>query len=132
MVAHRIKVLGDFLFLIIICYYCVSFPVPVHATSRGIIVKVKTSSGSQQQIQLYSGYHALVVGCSDYRAGWPSLPNPVKDAMEVASMLKSMGWTVDVLTNPVGAKLRRELNKLVTGPGSKDDYNYVRVVRSLK
>jgi hypothetical protein len=115
MVIHRIKALGTYLFLIAIGYCLVSLP--VYATSRGILVKVKTSSGSRQQIQLYSGYHALIVGCSDYRVGWPSLPNPVKDAMEVASLFKSMGWTVDFLENPGGATLRRELNKLVAGPG---------------
>jgi hypothetical protein len=115
MVIHRVKALGAYLFLIAINYCFVSFP--VYAASRGILVKIKTSSGSSQQIQLYSGYHALIVGCSDYRVGWPSLPNPVKDAMEVASLLKSMGWTVDLLANPDGATLRRELNKLVTGPG---------------
>ena len=116
MVIHRIKILCACLFLLAVCYCFVSFP--VYATSRGIIIQAKTSSGSTRQMQIYTGYHALVVGCADYRAGWPSLPNPVKDAKEVASLLKSMGWTVDVLTNPDGAKLRRELNKLVTGPGS--------------
>jgi uncharacterized caspase-like protein len=115
MVIHRIKALGAYLFLIAIGYCLVLFP--VYASSRGILVKVKTFSGSSKQIQLYSGYHALIVGCSDYHAGWPSLPNPVKDAMEVASLLKSMGWAVDFLPNPDGATLRRELNKLVTGPG---------------
>ncbi|MBW2248245.1 MAG: PEGA domain-containing protein [Deltaproteobacteria bacterium] len=75
------------------------------------------TSGTVKEIKLYSGYHALVVGCSDYRSGWPRLPNPVKDAKEVASMLKRLGWYVDILEDPDGKLLKRELNKLVTGPG---------------
>ena len=58
-----------------------------------------------------------MVGCSDYRSGWPRLPNPVKDAKEVASMLKKLGWRVDILEDPDEKILKRELNKLVTGPG---------------
>ena len=94
----------------------------VEATeSRGIRVKARTHSGSTKEIQLYSGYHALVIGCGAYTKGWPRLPNPVKDAREVSSMLEKLGWTVDTLENPDGRSLRRELNKLVTGPGKKKD-----------
>ena len=59
----------------------------------------------------------MLPGCGDYREGWPRLPNPVKDAQAVAALLKSPGWSVDVLEDPDGGTLKRELNKLVTGPG---------------
>ena len=116
---HRFKVLGAYLFLTAICYWFVSFP--AYATSRGIMLKAKTASGAEKEIRLYSGYYALVIGCGDYNNGWPSLPNPVKDAMEVASLLNSMGWTVDVLKNPDGNTFQRKLNKLVAGPGRNRD-----------
>jgi len=87
------------------------------AKSKEINVKARGTDGSTKEIQLYSGYYALVVGCADYRMGWPRLPNPVKDAQEVASMLKRMGWTVDVIENPDGMTLRNELNRLVAGYG---------------
>ena len=119
MVIDRIKVLDALLFLLAFCYVFASFP--AHATSRGIIVQTQSSSGSTRQMQLYTGYHALVVGCADYHKGWPALPNPVNDAREVASLLDSMGWVVNLLTNPDGTTLRRELNKLVTGPGKNRD-----------
>jgi len=76
---------------------------------RGIRVKVHVNGLSIKEIKLYSGYYALIVGCGDYRTGWPRLANPVKDAREVASMLKGLGWTVDVLENPDGNTLRRSL-----------------------
>jgi len=89
----------------------------IHAASRGIRVKAKTSSGMTKEIRLYSGYYALIVGCGNYRSGWPMLPNPVKDAREVAATLKNMGWKVDVLENPEGRLFRRKLNQLIVGPG---------------
>ena len=88
---------------------------------RGISIQAKTHSGEIKEIQLYTGYHALVVGCGDYGSGWPGLPNPVKDANAVASMLEGMGWSVDLLEDTDGKTLRRELNKLVAGPGRSRD-----------
>ena len=110
---------GVCLFLIVLNYWFVSLP--VYATSRGILVKAKTSSGSPQHIPLYSGYHALIVGCSDYRAGWPRLPNPVADAREVATTLKQMDWQVDLLEDPDWERLDVALNLLITGPGRVKD-----------
>ena len=48
--------------------------------------------GSTKAISLYSGYYALVVGVGKYNNGWPSFPNPVNDAREVASLLSGFGW----------------------------------------
>lgn len=87
---------------------------------KGIEVLVKTAQGDRP-IRLYSGYYALVVGCGDYRAGWPDLPNAVQDARDVAAALKNMGWKVKLLENPTWAKLRTALNGLITGPGRSPD-----------
>ena len=51
----------------------------------------------------------------------PKLPNPVKDAREVATTLKKMGWKVDVLENPEGKLFRRKLHQLIVGPGRDKD-----------
>ncbi|MBL7213488.1 MAG: 3-hydroxybutyryl-CoA dehydrogenase [Desulfobacteraceae bacterium] len=56
------------------------FAVDLLADQRGIKVKARAVDGSTKELQLYSGYYALVIGCGDYRRGWPKLPNPVKDA----------------------------------------------------
>lgn len=85
--------------------------------SRGIKVVATTSNGSQKEVSLYSGYHALVVGCGNYLRGWPKLPNPVKDAREVAQTLEEMGWQVDLLEDPDWSTLRTALNRLIIGPG---------------
>jgi len=67
---------GLTIFLLISGLYLLLFSLPVHAASRGIKIATQTSSGAIKEIQLYSGYHALVMGCGDYREGWPRLhPN---------------------------------------------------------
>ncbi len=119
MVIYKMKKLGACLISLAACYCFVTSP--IGAASRGISVQARTASGADQQIRLYSEYYALVVGCGQYTQGWPPLPNPVKDAKEVAALLKGLGWRVDVLMDPQGAKLRRELNRLVTGVGRKKD-----------
>ena len=84
-----------------------------------VAVQVRQASGRTRLMRLYSGYHALVVGCGDYREGWPKLPNPVNDAREVAKLLEKMGWQVDLLEDPDWKTLRSALNRLITGPGRK-------------
>ena len=115
MATYRIKILGAYLFVIAIC--CIFVVYPASATSRGIIVQTKASSGASKQITLYSGYYALVVGCADYTAGWSRLPNPVEDAREVAGILEQMGWQVDLLENPDWDRLDTALNQIIAGPG---------------
>jgi formylglycine-generating enzyme required for sulfatase activity len=78
---NRNKSLAISLLTITLSFLLLTFS--IHADSRGITVKAKTSSGTIKEIQLYSGYNALVVGVSDYDS-WPDLPNAVKDAHDIA------------------------------------------------
>jgi uncharacterized caspase-like protein len=87
------------------------------AKQRGIRVKALSADGSTREIQLYSGYYALVVGAGNYRNGWPRLPNPVRDALEVKEALWKLGFEVKFLKNPDGHQLRRALNSLVSNAG---------------
>ena len=93
------------------------FSVDLPAKQRGLVVKFSNTNGSSKEMQLYSGYYALVIGCGDYRNSWPKLPNPVKDAREISSVLKELGFEVKLVVDPNGQQLRHTLNQLVTGPG---------------
>ncbi|MDG2285553.1 MAG: cell envelope integrity protein TolA, partial [Alphaproteobacteria bacterium] len=68
---------------------------------------------SEEVLDLYSGYHALVVGIGDYRYGWKDLPNAVEDAKGVSRMLRDLGWNVDFIENPNGKELNLKLNELI-------------------
>ena len=87
----------------------------------GIKIMARDPSGLLKPMRIYSGYYALVVGCSEYTRGWPRLPNPVNDAEAVAKMLSSLGWQVDLVKNPDGAGLRRAFNRVIAGPGKDPD-----------
>ena len=87
----------------------------------GVRVMARNALGRTNAVRLYSGYYALVIGAGDYANGWPRLPNPVKDAGEVAGLLKSLDWRVKVVKNPTGRELRNALNSLITGPGKDPD-----------
>ena len=77
------------------------------SATRGIQVV----SHKGQPIYLYKDYHAVVIGVRDYEH-WPTLPNAVKDAQEVAGTLKRLGFEVELLTNPTYQQLRAVLNDL--------------------
>ncbi len=90
-------------------------------SQEGVYVEARSAKGGLERLRLYSGYYALVVGCGSYRQGWPQLPNPVKDAREVAAALKVMGWEVELIEDPNWEALRKALNSLITGPGRRAD-----------
>ena len=107
--------------LVAVCIGLLIVSTRVSASTGGIRVKAQTRTGATKEIRLYSGYYALVIGCADYRSGWRRLPNPVDNAREIASALKSIGWTVKVLENPDGQTLERSIRGLVFSEGKDKD-----------
>lgn len=89
------------------------FSIPLLATTRGISVISKEG----ESVYLYKDYHALVVGVGDYTKGWPDLPGAVKDAREVASSLKELGFKVKLILDPTSSQLRSALNEMAFGAG---------------
>ncbi len=49
-----------------------------------------------KNVILYTESHALVLGISNYTAGWPSLPGVKKDVEEVKNVLEAQGFKVEV------------------------------------
>jgi hypothetical protein len=88
------------------------FPTLAFTDTRGIRVTAKQG----QSLYLYMDYHALVVGVSNYEI-WPKLPYAVKDAKEVASKLKDMGFKVRLIIDPTSQEMRTALNEMVYKTG---------------
>ena len=88
------------------------FPLSSFSTTRGISVTSKKG----QSLYLYKDYHALVVGISDYEK-WPDLPSAAKDASEVASRLKEIGFEVKLALDPSAKELREVLSNIVYEAG---------------
>jgi uncharacterized caspase-like protein len=79
-------------------------------------VKVVTKHG--EKIDLYSDYHALVVGISNYEK-WPKLPNAANDAKEVAEKLRELGFEIKLVLNPTSREMKTALNEMVYEMGKE-------------
>ena len=89
------------------------------AAERGIKrVEIKTKSG--ETVGLYEESHALVIGVSDYTAGWPKLPGVKDDIVSVRKVLEEQGFGVEVVENPKNRiELEQAFNSFIQTHGRK-------------
>ena len=99
-------------FLVLIAAMVV--PVSSFGSQKGI--QVKTKSG--EMLPLYESSYALIIGISDYTAGWPKLPNVSKELDPVEEVLKIQGFQVVRKDNLNGKELERAFNDFI------DKYGY--------
>ena len=87
------------------------------ANTRGIRkVEFKTPSG--ETVGLYEESHALVIGVSDYTAGWPDLESVAKDVDAVSASLEGHGFNVEHVLNPTKKELANAFGDFI------DKYGY--------
>ena len=65
---------------------------------RGIRFSIQDSSG--KQVGWFEGSYALVIGVSDYTAGWPKLPGITDEAKQIEDALKENGFFVQRVMDP--------------------------------
>jgi uncharacterized caspase-like protein len=82
--------------------------------TRGINITSKQG----QSLYLYKDYHALVVGITNYER-WPDLPNAVKDAKEVETNLKQLGFEVKLVLDPTSREMKSALTEVVYSMGNQ-------------
>ena len=86
------------------------------AQVRGIVpVPIKNSQG--EQVGLYKGSYALVIGVSDYRGKWPSLRGVREDVREVSGTLSLQGFKVILVENPSYREMLSALNNFISDYG---------------
>jgi hypothetical protein len=66
---------------------------------RGVRVRVKGSNGQTTEVKLYDGSFALVIGESNYTAGWDSLEGVKTDVAGVKRVLEQGGFNVEAELN---------------------------------
>jgi len=106
------KRLFRFLFVAILCFFIL--PAISYAITRGI--KVTDKHG--ENLYLYTDYHAVIVGVSNYK-WWPKLPNAANDAKEVAKKLKVLGFEVKLVLDPTYREMRTALNEMIYKIGNE-------------
>jgi tetratricopeptide (TPR) repeat protein len=73
-----------------------------------------------QQLLQHRG-HALLIGVSDYKSGWPQLPNVKNDLQDLKAGLEPYFETVDIVPNPTVAQLRDRMGEFLLGQWNKPD-----------
>lgn len=91
----------------------------VFAQQRGGGVRVvKTNvDGSKQEVQLYDGSYALVIGNSEYLLGWDRLSGVKSDVAAVRDVLEKHGFKVEVEENLTSAQFELRLRKFIVPVG---------------
>lgn len=70
---------------------------------------VRLRIGNAREVDLYAGSYALVIGVSDYTAGWHDLPGVRDDLPAVKASLEKHGFQVMSVLNPT----RRQLDDAI-------------------
>ena len=81
------------------------------AQTKGIKVVIKDTSG--RKIALYKGSHALLIGISDYTAGWPKLESVPHEINKVEAALKKRGFHVVKVMNPTSDELNEAFEDFI-------------------
>ena len=111
----RKRVVFSLLFLLL--PFLISLSNSFSETGRGP-AGIRVTDRQGNSLELYKDYHALVVGVSEYEH-WPKLRNAAKDAREVASALKVLGFKVTLVLNPGYLEMLSALRKLAYTMGSE-------------
>lgn len=77
------------------------------AETRGITVKARKADGSTEQINLYRSSYALLVGESEYAAGWPRLESIPGELDQVEEVLAAHGFQTFKHLNLASGQLKK-------------------------
>lgn len=88
---------------------------PAEANLRGVSVEVKDSRG--QVVGLYKESHALLIGVSNYSAGWPDLESVPRELDLMEDILKRHGFNIVKRMNPTGNELKRAFEDFINRYG---------------
>ncbi len=106
-----------YLLYILIISFVFLYPLILHAENgRGIDIVIKDSKG--KQVGMYKGSHALVIGVSDYKAGWQDLESIPNEIDKVEDALNKQGFNIVKVMNPDSDSLENAFKGFI------DKYGY--------
>jgi hypothetical protein len=105
----------------LICVLCIGVAPQQSQASRGIAIK--TQQG--QEMDLYTGSYALLIGVSDYHNGWPKLEQIPGELSRVEKVLKRQGFRVEKILDPDAEALEDGIEDFI------DHYGYTKGNRLL-
>ncbi|MCI5208659.1 MAG: hypothetical protein D3910_07665 [Candidatus Electrothrix sp. ATG2] len=81
--------------------------------------RVVDAQGNEQL--LYRQSHALLIGASDYTAGWPPLPGVKDDISAIEKILKKHNFTITKVLNPDSRKLDNAFDEFIHQHGLDEE-----------
>lgn len=84
--------------------------------SKGVSV-VAVTDAEGRQVAFYEKSFALVIGVSDYTAGWPDLESVAGEIPQVAAALRSNGFEVTTVMDPDKARLESAFKDFIDRHG---------------
>lgn len=75
----------------------------------------------QGDVQLYKDSYALIIGNSQYRNGWKSLPGASEDIVAVRDILREHGFRVGVVENTSRVQLERVFTEFINRYGANPE-----------
>lgn len=85
--------------------------------TRAELVKLPNENGKTENIQLYEGSYALLIGSSKYTNGWNDLPGVSDDLIEVEKALAKQHFIVEKLIDPTSKNLLSTIDLFVKNYG---------------
>ncbi|MCP4690004.1 MAG: caspase family protein, partial [Desulfobacterales bacterium] len=95
----------------------------VAAERRGSVVRVnvKTDGGGTRELEFYGSSHAILIGVSDYTAGWSDLLSIPRELGDVEKILTDQGFKVEKRLNPDGEQLKDIFENFIQAHGYDRD-----------
>ena len=94
-------------------------PLSQAAQTKGLKVVIKDQSG--RKVGLYKGSYALVIGVSNYTAGWPKLESVPDEIDRIETALKKQGFHVVKVLNPSSEQLENAFEDFIDKYGFDKD-----------
>jgi len=82
-----------------------------------IRVPVKDDKGVEEEIDLYGGSYALLIGASVYKEGWPSLESIPGELDNVENLLKRKGFQIERVDDPDSKQLKEAFTGFINRYG---------------
>jgi uncharacterized caspase-like protein len=92
----------------------IAWPIASAELQRGVVT-IEDQQGTT--ISLYRESHALLVGVSDYTAGWPDLESVSRELEQVKKTLEAQGFQVVTRLDPDARQLRRAFEDFISQYG---------------
>lgn len=100
--------------MLLLSLIAVAMTLPLFAQMRGLTINAPETG---EEIPLYQGSYALVIGASDYANGWPNLPGVKEDLSAVKAALEKQGFDVTVVENPNQQQLQQAFTDFISQYG---------------